>query len=95
MDEGDTVAEGLGEDFNELAGEGDFGDEKDGGFLVFEGICSQCEVDVGFSAACYAPEERSAFRGLLEASEGILLGAIERDGGGILVKKWLFCVRGA
>lgn len=36
MDEDDAVAERFGEDFDELAGEGDFGDEKDDGFAAHE-----------------------------------------------------------
>lgn len=35
VDEGDAVGKGLLEDFDELAGEGDFWDEENGGFLLF------------------------------------------------------------
>lgn len=33
-----TVTEGIGEDFDELAGQSDLRDEEDGGFLRFKGI---------------------------------------------------------
>lgn len=79
MDENDAVAEGLGEDFDELASEGDFGDEEDGGFLLFEGLCGQCEVDISFTATGNASEERGGSWGLLEALEGGFLGVIEGD----------------
>lgn len=35
MDEDDAAGEGLLEDFDELTGESDFGDEENGGFLLF------------------------------------------------------------
>lgn len=35
VDEDDAAGEGLLEDFDELAGEGDFWDEENGGFLPF------------------------------------------------------------
>ncbi len=36
--ENNTVTEGIREDFDELAGQSDLGDEEDGGFLRFKGI---------------------------------------------------------
>ncbi len=36
MDEDDAIAESLFEDFNELAGKGDFGNEEDDGLVVCE-----------------------------------------------------------
>ncbi len=56
MDEDDAAAEGLFEDFDELAGEGDFRDEEDGGFLRFEGVFGHFEVDIGFTATGNASE---------------------------------------
>ena len=38
MEEGDAVTEGLLENLDDLAGEGDFGDEKNDGFLRSEGF---------------------------------------------------------
>ena len=38
VEQGDAVAEGLLENLDDLAGEGDFGDEEDDGFLRFEGF---------------------------------------------------------
>ena len=38
MEQGDAVAEGLLENLDDLASEGDFGDEEDDGFLRFEGF---------------------------------------------------------
>ena len=38
MEEGDAVTEGLLENLNDLASEGDFGDEEDDGFLRSEGF---------------------------------------------------------
>lgn len=35
VDEDDAMVEGLFEDFDKLAGEGDLRDEKNGGFLLF------------------------------------------------------------
>lgn len=35
VEEGDAVAEGGGEDLDELGGEGDFGNEEDDGLVLF------------------------------------------------------------
>ncbi len=35
MDENDAASEGLLKNLDELASEGDFGDEENGGFLLF------------------------------------------------------------
>ena len=76
VDEDDATFEGLLEDFDELAGEGDFRDEEDGGFLRFEGVFGHFEVDIGFTATGNASEQTSGSWGFLEALEGILLGFI-------------------
>jgi hypothetical protein len=62
-----------------LAGEGDFGDEEDGGFLCFEGVFGHFEVDIGFTATGNASKQPSGSWGFLEALEGISLGFIERN----------------
>lgn len=76
MDEGDAGAEGFGKNPNKLAGEGDFGDEKDGGFLLFKGIFSQFKVDVSFTASGHAMKEFGVFWSLLELFKGGFLGGI-------------------
>ena len=40
VEEGDVVEMGL-EILDKLGGEGDFGDEDDGGFMVFEGLAGE------------------------------------------------------
>ncbi len=57
VEEGDAVAEGGGEDLDELGGEGDFGDEEDDGSVLSEGFGGEFEVDVGFAGAGDAEEE--------------------------------------
>lgn len=79
VDEDDATFEGLLEDFDELAGEGDFRDEEDGGFLRFEGVFGHFEVDIGFTATGNASKQTSGSWGFLEALEGISLGFIERN----------------
>jgi len=79
VDEDNAATEGLFEDFDELAGEGDFRDEEDGGFLRFEGVFGHFEVDIGFTATGNASEQTSGSWGFLEALEGILLGFVERN----------------
>lgn len=81
VDEDDAVFEGLGENFDELTGEGDFWDEEDGGFLLFESVFGQFEVDIGFTTTSYASEQTRGSWGFLEALEGFLLGWVERNGG--------------
>ncbi len=79
MDEEDALAEGGFEDFDELTGEGDFRDEEDGGFAALEGFRGELEVDISFTAAGDAAEERSVPWGLLDSFEGFSLGRIEID----------------
>lgn len=81
VNEGDEVAKGVFKDFDELAGEGDFGDEEDGGFLLPERFRGELEVDIGFTATGNASEQRSVSWGLFDGSEGIFLGRIELDEG--------------
>ncbi len=81
MNEEDTVAEGVVEDFDELAGEGDFGDEEDGGFLRLERVRGHLEVEIGLTTTGDAAQKTSAARGVLELSEGFSLSRIEVDEG--------------
>ena len=98
VNEGDEVAKGVFEDFDELAGEGDFGDEEDSGFAGFERFCGHLEVEIGFTATSNASEETSGAGGFLEGSKGIFLGRVEVDKGQFK-KIWRFggvrgCLRG-
>lgn len=82
VNEVNVAAEGLLEDRDELAGEGDFWDEKNGGLVVLEGVGGEFEVDVGFAAAGDAEEEASEAGGLLKLGKSARLGGIEGNGGG-------------
>lgn len=56
MEENDAVAEGLLENLDDLAGEGDFGDEEDDGGLGLKGLSSEFKVKVGFTATSHTSE---------------------------------------
>lgn len=81
MDENGAPGEGMFEDFDELASEGDFGDEKDGRFLGLEGVFGEFKVDVGFATTGNALEKCSALSGALDGSESGFLGSVEQNGG--------------
>ncbi len=67
MDKADAGAEGGFENLDELAGEGDFGDEEDDGLTVFKGILGHFEIDVGFTATSNAMEEFCVSWSLIES----------------------------
>lgn len=77
MDKGDKITKSLFKNFDQLASEGDFRDEKNDGFLLFEGIGGELEIDIGFTATGDTSEQMSAFWGLLEGFQGLFLGRIE------------------
>ncbi len=81
MNEDDSIAESFGKNADKLAGEGDFGDEENGGFLRFEGISGHFEVNIGFATTGNAAEEFSTLRRALEGLESFLLRRVERDEG--------------
>lgn len=79
VDENDFIWEGLLKNADELAGEGDFGDEQDGGFAGFEGLGGESEVDIGFAATGDAAQEAGGAGGGFEGFKGGFLGRIEGD----------------
>ncbi len=65
------------EDTDELTGEGDFRDEKDGRAALQESVGGELEIDIGLAAAGDTTEEFSGARGGLEASKGGFLGGVK------------------
>ncbi len=57
MEEKNTFAESLFKNLDELASEGDFGDEKDSGSMLACGTGCKFEVDVSFAATSDATKE--------------------------------------
>lgn len=79
MDEDDLVTEGLREDFDELAGESDFRDEEDSGFVILERIRGEFEVNIGLAATSDAAEQTSSTRGANDLRESGGLSGIKGD----------------
>lgn len=79
MNKSNLLAESAFKYLNELTGEGDFGDEKDGGLTLLKGIGGELEVDISFTATGNAAEKTSGLRDRLELVKGGFLGGIEGD----------------
>lgn len=77
MDEHDLIGESFGENVDELAGEGDFGNEENGGFLLVESIGGEGKVDIGFATTGYTAQKAGGARDGFELAKGGLLGGIE------------------
>ncbi len=67
------------ENLDQLAGEGDLGNEEDGGLAAGEGVGGEFEINIGLAAAGNATEEARIAWSSEELPESGGLGGVERN----------------
>lgn len=79
VNQNDLATKSALKNLYELAGEGDFGNEKDGRFTFGEGARSELEVDVGLAATGDATQETGGLSDGFESGKGGFLSGVEGD----------------
>ena len=83
MEDGDTSAKTLSDLSDELLGQGDLRDEKEGAFVLTHGIAGCPEIDLGFSAPGDTVQQENAkfslFQGIFHLALRVLLGGCQSE----------------